>query len=88
MTHTKRAREKVSRSARDDSEAAATWPGLPTESPTGSGQARQVPHAAMPRDHRHGDLRLTPEGGRHMVLRKGRVEMGNCGWVSFWGDST
>ena len=26
-----------------------------------------------------GDLGLTPEGGRHMVLRKDEVEIGNSG---------
>src|SRR5712692_4410170 len=41
-----------------------------------SGPAQQ---AAMPLNHSHGDLGLTGEGGRRMVSRRDKVEIGNSG---------
>src|SRR5712692_10366582 len=35
--------------------------------------------AAMPLNHSHGDLGLTGEGGRRMVSRRDKVEIGNSG---------
>jgi hypothetical protein len=37
----------------------------------------------MAEDGDHGASRLTPEGGKHMVLRKDKVEIENSGWDLF-----
>jgi hypothetical protein len=38
---------------------------------------RSSQSAELPNERHQGNLRLTPEGGRHMVLRKDKVEIGN-----------
>ncbi len=48
------------------------------EARTRPGQSAELSNEAhLPPNCGHGDPSLTPEGGRHMVLRKDKVEIGN-----------
>ena len=72
--------DSESNAQKSSSEEKCSW-GDRLEVRSRAGQSAELPNELhLPPNCSHDDPSLTPEGGGHMVLRKGKVEIGNSGW--------